>query len=340
MIYEGNDMVKRIIIDCDPGNGIPGANVDDGLAIALAIANPQISLELVTTVSGNTPRDTGYSVAKHIMNLLNLDIPVAKGAAQALLEPPLPWREHLDNNVKKQGLLHLWSDKGITHSSNSPVTINAAQAIGDLVCQNPKQISVVAIGPLTNIAHTIQLYPEFVDCVAEIIIMGGVFNVPGSLKDTNFAIDPEAAKVVLSSGAKITLAPYDVTTTTLLTHHDLDRIALNADPLSQYLVTTTRPWMDYSMQTRHIPGCWIHDALCVAYLIDPSFITSNPYIVDVALQGDYTRGSSRRWKPDTLRLTIGMPTLPTSTINVLETVDNQKLLSIIFDSLENFANKH
>ncbi|WP_392558974.1 nucleoside hydrolase [Orbus mooreae] len=330
-------MVKRIIIDCDPGNGIPGANVDDGLAIALAIANSNISLELITTVSGNTPRDVGYSVAKNITNLLNRDIPVAKGAAQALLEPAKPWREHLDNNVKRQGLLHLWSDTQINKAIEPQLSVNAAQAIGDLVCQNPQQISVVAIGPLTNIAHTIQLYPDFAKSVAEIVIMGGVFNVPGYLKDTNFAIDPEAAEIVLSSGAKITLAPYDVTTTTMLTHQDLDKIAQNRDPLSHYIVETTRPWLDFSMQTRHIPGCWIHDVLCVAYLIDPSFITSNSYIVDVALQGDYTRGSSRRWKPDGLRLTVGMPTTSAHTpINVLETVNNQQLLEIIFESLKNY----
>lgn len=330
-------MIKRVIIDCDPGNGIPGANVDDGLAIALAIANPNISLELITIVSGNTPRDTGYGVAKNIINLLDLDIAVAKGAAQALLEPAKPWREHLDNNVKKQGLLHLWPNI-IENTPIAPKTsANAAQAIGDLVCNNPNQISVVAIGPLTNIAHTIQLYPDFASSVAEIVIMGGVFNVPGYIKDTNFAIDPEAAKIVLTSGAKITLAPYDVTTTTMLTHHDLDEIAKNTNSLSQYIVETTRPWMNFSMQTRHIPGCWIHDVLCVAYLIDSSLITSNSYIVDVALEGDYTRGSSRRWKPNELRLVVGMPELPQFPINVIETVDNQKLLSVIFDALYNYS---
>lgn len=330
-------MIKRVIIDCDPGNGIPGANVDDGLAIALAIANPNISLELITIVSGNTPRDTGYGVAKNIINLLNLDITVAKGAAQALLEPAKPWREHLDNNVKKQGLLHLWPNIIENTPIDSKTSANAAQAIGDLVCNNPNQISVVAIGPLTNIAHTIQLYPDFASSVAEIVIMGGVFNVPGYIKDTNFAIDPEAAKIVLTSGAKITLAPYDVTTTTMLTHHDLDKIAENTNSLSQYIVETTRPWMNFSMQTRHIPGCWIHDVLCVAYLIDSSLVTSNSYVVDVALQGDYTRGSSRRWKPNELRLVVGMPELPQFPINVIETINNQKLLSIIFDTLLNYS---
>lgn len=330
-------MVKRIIIDCDPGNGIPGANVDDGLAIALAIANPNIVLELITTVSGNTPRDTGYRVAKTMLDLLNLNIPVAKGAAQALLEPAAPWREHLDNNVKKQGLLHLWPQTNTNKTIDHDLSVNAAQSIGELVCNNPHQISVVAIGPLTNIAHTIQLYPEFAHSVAEIIIMGGVFNVPGYLKDTNFAIDPEAAHIVLNSGANITLAPYDVTTTTMLTHHDLNIIAKNDDQLSQYLVTTIRPWMDFSMQTRHIPGCWIHDVLCVAYLIDPTFMVSQEYVVDVALEGAYTRGSSRRWKKDGLRLTVGMPPLPQSTISVIEQVDNQKLLSIIFNSLAQYA---
>lgn len=328
--------MRRIIIDCDPGNGIPGANVDDGLAIALALAAKDISLELITIVAGNTPREKGYHVAQQMMNRLSLDIPVVKGAAQALLEPSAPWREHLDNSVKKQGLLSLWQDMpevNIAPSSDIPA---AAQAIGELVCNNPGEITVVAIGPLTNIAQVIQLYPDFAKSVAEISIMGGVFHLDTYLKDTNFAIDPEAARIVLSSGANITLAPLDVTTTTMFTHADLDKVAEINSPLSQYLVETVRPWLDYSMTTRKISGCWIHDVLCVAQLIDPDMVTGDKYIVDVALQGDYIRGSSRKWKKDTVRLTVGMPEMTQQPITVLDSVDNTRLLALIIQALKEY----
>ncbi|MCO6506023.1 MAG: nucleoside hydrolase [Snodgrassella sp.] len=325
--------MKRIVIDCDPGNGIAGANVDDGLALALALAADSIKLELITIVAGNTPRDTGYRVARQLLQELNKDIPVVKGAAQALIEPAAPWREQLDNNVRKQGLLSLWDNLPPLPALNDYSAPHAAQAIGELVCGNPGEITVVAIGPLTNIAHTIQLYPDFARSVAEIVIMGGVFQLDGYLKDTNFAVDPEAAKIVIESGANITLAPLDVTTQTMLTHQDLDKLQSFANPLTDFIVRTSRPWMDYSIQTRHLAGCWIHDVLCVAKLIDSDIVTSSPYIVDVSTARDCTRASSRRWKEGALRLTVGMPEVIHQPVNVMESVDNQRLLEIIFNAL-------
>lgn len=325
--------MKRIVIDCDPGNGIAGANVDDGLALALALAADSIKLELITIVAGNTPRDTGFQVAHQLMQELNQSIPVVKGAAQALLEPAAPWREQLDNNVRKQGLLSLWDNLPPLPPLNDHSAPHAAQAIGELVCKNPSEITVVAIGPLTNIAHTIQLYPDFARSVAEIVIMGGVFQLDSYLKDTNFAVDPEAAKIVIESGANITLAPLDVTTQTLLTHQDLDKLQSFANPLADFIVRTSRPWMDYSIQTRQLAGCWIHDVLCVAKLIDESIVTSSPYIVDVSTARDCTRASSRRWKEGALRLTVGMPPVSHQPVNVMEQVDNQRLLEIIFNAL-------
>ena len=325
--------MKRIVIDCDPGNGIAGANVDDGLALALALAADSIKLELITIVAGNTPRDTGFQVAHQLMQELNQSIPVVKGAAQALLEPAAPWREQLDNNVRKQGLLSLWDNLPPLPPLNDHSAPHAAQAIGELVCKNPGEITVVAIGPLTNIAHTIQLYPDFARSVAEIVIMGGVFQLDSYLKDTNFAVDPEAAKIVIESGANITLAPLDVTTQTLLTHQDLDKLQSFANPLADFIVRTSRPWMDYSIQTRQLDGCWIHDVLCVAKLIDESIVTSSPYIVDVSTARDCTRASSRRWKEGALRLTVGMPPVSHQPVNVMEQVDNQRLLEIIFNAL-------
>lgn len=325
--------MKRIVIDCDPGNGVAGANVDDGLALALALAADSIKLELITIVAGNTPRDTGFQVAHQLMQELNQSIPVVKGAAQALLEPAAPWREQLDNNVRKQGLLSLWDNLPPLPPLNDHSAPHAAQAIGELVCKNPGEITVVAIGPLTNIAHTIQLYPDFARSVAEIVIMGGVFQLDSYLKDTNFAVDPEAAKIVIESGANITLAPLDVTTQTLLTHQDLDKLQSFANPLADFIVRTSRPWMDYSIQTRQLAGCWIHDVLCVAKLIDESVVTSSPYIVDVSTARDCTRASSRRWKEGALRLTVGMPPVSHQPVNVMEQVDNQRLLEIIFNAL-------
>lgn len=325
----------RVIIDCDPGNGIAGANVDDGLALALAIAAPEIQLEMITTVSGNTPSDVGYNVASHLVRSLNEEIPVYRGASSALMEASAPWREQLDNGAQRAKLEHLWDNLSPVPTLPKSVP-EAALRIGELVCQNPKQITIIAIGPLTNIAIAMQLFPELAENVAEIIIMGAVFNVPGYVKDTNFGIDPEAAYAVLNSGANITLVPMDVTVQTQMVHSDLDRFAELASPLSQFLVSTMRPWIDYSRATRQLAGCWVHDVLTVAWLLDKSIVTYELQQVAIELQGAL-RGKSYCLEP--LRLRIGIPELKTKPINVLQSVDNQKLLALIFQTIKNYSTK-
>lgn len=317
----------RVIIDCDPGNGIPGANIDDGLALALAIAAPQISLEMITTVTGNTPVEVGYAVAKDLAKRLDVPIPVYCGASRALREDPLPWREKLDHGVEHFGLRQLWEDVPTPQASRHAKPI-APEAIGELICHNPGEITLIATGPLTNVAIALQLYPQLIHAVKKIVIMGGVFNVPGYMKDTNFGLDPEAAHAVLTSGAPVTLVPMDVTTKTQMLHADLDRLASAENVLGRYLEQTIRPWITYSMRTRNLPGCWIHDVLTVAWLLDSSLATTTEDFLDVSLEG-LTRGMTCRYGRNTLRLDVGIPEPKGVMIEILQSVDNQKLLSLI-----------
>jgi len=322
--------MKRVIIDCDPGNGIAGANTDDGLAIALALASPALSVELITTVAGNTPSETGAQVAKDLLVRLNSAIPVVQGATQALQEDPLPWRTALDNRVPPD-MEKLW--QGVR--APAPVTVDgydAAEAIGELICDNPGEITLVAIGPLTNLATALQRYPAMAEAVAEIVIMGGVFALDDYIKDTNFGLDPEAAHQVLHSGAAITLVPMDVTTQTLLTHQDLSRITASDHPLSHFVRDTLRPWIDYSMRTRHLPGSWIHDVLVVAWLLNQRVANGTDYRVDIELRPGATRGKSWRYRTP-LRVDVGVPADAGALVHVLHHVDNALLLSVIEDAL-------
>ncbi|EJD6082632.1 nucleoside hydrolase [Providencia rettgeri] len=325
----------RVIIDCDPGNGVAGANVDDGLALALAIAAPEIQLEMITTVSGNTPSEVGFNVASHLVNSLNEDIPVYRGASSALIEASGPWRELLDNGAQRAQLNYLWDN--LPPVSALPKSApEAAWRIGERVCQNPHQVTIIAIGPLTNIAMAMQLFPEMAEKVAEIVIMGAVFNVPGYIKDTNFGLDPEAAHAVLNSGANITLVPMDVTVQTQMVQSDLDKFSVLQSTLSQFLVNTMRPWIDYSRATRQLAGCWVHDVLTVAWLLDKSLVTYEKKQVGIELQGAL-RGKSYYY--DALRLRVGIPEPMAKPITVLQTVDNQGLLGLIFASVSRYTAK-
>jgi len=319
--------MKRIIIDCDPGNGIAGANTDDGLAIALALASPALSLELITTVAGNTPCELGTRVAKDLVTRLGLAIPVVQGAQQALEEDPAPWRDALDNRVIESGLSTLWQD--VRQPADLPADAGeAADAIGKLICDNPGEITLVAIGPLTNVALAMQRYPAMAEAVAEIVIMGGVFALDDYIKDTNFGLDPEAAHQVLHSGATLTLVPMDVTTQTLLTQQDLTRLTAVDHPLTQFVRETLRPWIDYSMQTRQLAGCWIHDALVIAWLMNQRVASGIDYRVDIELRAGPTRGKSWRYRQP-LRVTTGIPDNCGALVHVLHRVDNARLLAII-----------
>ncbi|QIX95916.1 nucleoside hydrolase [Cedecea sp. FDAARGOS_727] len=327
--------MKRLIIDCDPGNGVAGANVDDGLALALALAAPEISLELITTVSGNTPSEVGYAVASDLVARLGMSVEVARGASRALIEPSAPWREHLDHKVDKVGLRHLWN--GVSAPQiNAATAPLAVHKMGELICNNPGEITLIAIGPLTNVALALQLYPQMAAAVKEIVIMGGVFNVEGYLKDTNFGIDPEAAHAVLTSGANIILVPMDVTTQTMMTHQNLDKLATCNNRLSDFLVETIRPWMDFSMQTRNLPGCWIHDVLTVALLLEPALVSGVEDYVDVSLSG-LSRGRTLRYGPENLRLTVNVEPPRGKPVMILQTVDNEALLALIDKNIRQFS---
>ncbi|CRH32448.1 hydrolase [Pantoea ananatis] len=319
--------MKRLIIDCDPGNGIAGANTDDGLALSLALASPGLSLELITTVAGNTPSDVGARVAKDLVTRLGCAVPVVQGARQALCEDPGPWRAVLDKRVEQLNLLSLWQGVPQPAMLEADAT-DAAQAMGQLICDNPGEITLIAIGPLTNVALAMQRFPDMAESVAEIVIMGGVFALDDYIKDTNFGIDPEAAHQVLHSGAAITLLPMDVTTQTLLTQDDLTRMTCREHPLTRFVHDTLQPWIDYSMQTRQLAGCWIHDALVVAWLLNQRVAWGTDYRVDIELRPGATRGKTWRYRQP-LRLDVGIPPDAGALVHVLHSVDNALLLSII-----------
>lgn len=321
---------RRLVIDCDPGNGIPGADIDDGLAIGLALAAPEVlSLELVTVVSGNTHRDQGYGVARTLLDRAGVEVPVYAGASRALLEPSEPWRLRQDANSSTQSVLDSWRDVAPPDAHDAYAALGAATQLVELVRANPHEITVVAIGPLTNLAHAIQIDPEFPELVHEIVIMGGAFNVPGFLQELNFGIDPEAAHVVLSSGARITLIPLDATSQTLLTHADLDRLLPTTSNLTRYLVETTRPWIDLAAAWRNIDGCLLHDPLAVAVLIDPTIAEFAEEIVGVELHGTLTRSRPVAWTEQNLRLHVGLSVPRQRPIRVAKVIDNEKLLTVM-----------
>lgn len=322
----------RVIIDCDPGNGVPGANVDDGLAVGLAIAaRDRIDLDAITIVAGNTTNRVGYAVAQTMLAEFGADVPLYLGADRALVEDPKRWRTHLDRGARDPTVAELWRDTPGPRQFDAAPSRPAAQAIGELATADPGEITLVAIGPLTNVALALRLYPGLAKAVSRIVVMGGVFDVDGYLVDTNFGCDPEAASAVLSSGATVTLVPLDVTVRTLLSGRDLDRLERIDNRLTRYLVPTLRPWVCYMEATRNIGGMRIHDVVAVALLLDPSIATSRRSAVSVELAPGLSRGRAARWTPGTLNSREDQACTEPPPIDVLVDIDNGRLLELLTD---------
>lgn len=322
-----------IIIDCDPGNGVPGANVDDGLALALAIGLPErFDLLAVTVVEGNSPVDAGVAVARWLLDHRQ-GIPVYRGADRPLLEPRAPWRRHLDRRSDGGLVERLWCDTPAPPTATSTAEgEHAAMALIRAVRERPGEITVVAIGPLTNIALAMRLSPRFANDVARIVVMGGAFDVDGYRADTNFAMDPEAAQIVMRSGARITLVPLDVTTQTLLRDEDIAGWRSSA-PSAERIIATTKPWVAYSREVRGLEGAWLHDVVTVALLADAALVRTRTYEVDVVRDAGPTRGHSVRWAPG-----AGQPAPTTADegvppggrpVDVVVSVDNDRLVGML-----------
>ena len=209
---------KLILLDTDIGT-----DVDDCLALALILASPELRLAAVTTVYGDT-----LLRARMVMKLLALrgaaGIPVATGAEKPLLgRVPVYWEGH-----EGQGLLDQADE------ARRPVAERAADLIVRRVMAHPGEITLVAIGPLTNVALAFLLEPRVPRALAGVTIMGGVVGGPGALDlpwtEHNFRSDPEAAHIVLASGAPIKVVPLDVTTQVRIRAEDAARIRAAGTP--------------------------------------------------------------------------------------------------------------
>lgn len=321
----------RVILDCDPGNGVPATDIDDGLALGLLLARPDITVEAVTIVTGNTHRDLGYQVARTMLDRVGADVPVHAGAANALLEPPGPWQEGREAPRTGELATRLWEGVDGPGEYDPGFDYSAAAEIARRVASEPGELTIVAVGPLTNIAHALQLHPGLAADVRRIIVMGGAFDVPGFLQELNFGIDPEAARIVLASGADITLVPLDVTMTTALLVEDIDRLRAADTPLAQYLADTTEPWIRYCERGGR-PGCRLHDPLAAALLIDPSLVTTERYSVDVQLC-DIVRSRPIRWNRESLHLAQGIDLPDTPEITVVTAADNDRLVDTLVSEL-------
>ena len=271
--------MRRILLDTDLAMGAPGSDIDDGFALALAIADPDMTVELVTTVHGNTDVFTATRLSRDLLARLgHPEIPVVRGAAGALMKPLSDWA---------------------APRSGEPQARRAATELVDRVMRAPGQLTVVAIGPLTNVALALLLEPELATAAVEIVVMGGAFERPTNLAampgEFNIWSDPDAAAVVLNSGARLRFVGLDVTRRVRLTRADADALGAERHPFGTFAAQCTHRWIDHHGSCN--PGdpleqdsCALHDPLALAATTTPELLTWRPAYVRVETSSPVTRG--------------------------------------------------
>ena len=243
--------MRKIIIDTDIG-------VDD--AFALRYGSLLFDLIGITTVDGNVPVDMATKNAKFFCKIYKKNIKVYKGASRPLSIKPTPPSFDIHGS---DGLGQAYEN------TCDAKTDNAVNFIIESVKRAPGEITVIAIGPLTNIAMVLNLYPDFAKEVKELIIMGGAFGTHGHTGNmSNFAEfnvfkDPNAADLVLSSSTPITIVPLDVTNEVQITADEIQKTH------DDFLINISKFYLDFSIKQKGFNGMAVHDALTIAYLKNP-----------------------------------------------------------------------
>lgn len=261
---------QKIILDVDTGS-------DDALAILLAEKSGKFEIQGITTVAGNTNLKQVMINTLKVLNLAKrLDIPVFKGASK-----PLEGKGRRGKTSGKDGLC----DVVLFSPNKKPEKLLAEKFLSKTVLTHPKEISIIATAPLTNIGKFLKKHPKIKKKIKRIIIMGGAVEVPGNVTpyaEFNFFNDPEAVKIVFESGVPITLIPLDVTMKVLISRDWLLRKhGESKDPITKFIVELVnnryklvgKDWM------------YLHDTLAVGVAINKNFVKTKKENLKVITKG-------------------------------------------------------
>jgi inosine-uridine nucleoside N-ribohydrolase len=276
----------RVIIDTDPG-------VDDALALLLAMRSPELKIEAITPVAGNVPLELTLPNALRMVEIAGrTEIPVAAGA-----KAPLVRRLVTASYVHGENGL---GGAVFPEPKTKPVKEPAAELIRQIVRRFPGEVTLLTIGPLTNIATALNTDPELAGMVRALVMMGGSLSggniTPAA--EFNIYVDPEAARIVFQSGIPITMVGLDVTRKTSLTEEHLRQLQAGQNPVSQAAATIARNALEHNRERGFVLGPNMHDSLAVAGFLDPSLLKLKEYYVDVETTGELTAGETLGYSPD------------------------------------------
>ena len=288
---------KKIIIDCDPG-------IDDSLAIMLALKSEELEVVGITIVSGNVHAKVGAENALKVLKELGrLDIPVYIGSCNPIKRKLIT----AEDTHGEDGLGESFFPKVEEVSYRE----GAIEFILDTL--RKEEITIIALGPLTNIARCLQKDEGATRNMEELVLMGGAFKSFGNcsqVAEFNFWVDPDAAEFVFNNlERKITMVGLDVTRKCVLTPNYIEMIKQLKEPLGEFITKITRFYVDFHWAQERTLGCVINDPLAIAYFINPNLCSGKEYYVDIVTEGKaigmslVDEGDFYRKKPNCLVLT-------------------------------------
>ncbi|WP_297991860.1 nucleoside hydrolase [uncultured Clostridium sp.] len=265
-------MKKKVIIDCDPG-------IDDSLALILALNSPELDVIGITTVSGNVKSDQGARNALKVLRLMGReDIPVYIGE-----EIPL------ERELVTAQDTHGEDGLGETDYKEADVEINYGGVDFILNSARNESISIIALGPLTNLAKAIEKDNDGFNMISEIISMGGAFKSHGNcsqVAEFNYWVDPHSVREVFEkSTVPFSMVGLDVTREIVLTPNIIELINQIGGDLANFIVDITRFYVDFHWKQERTLGCVINDPLAVGYFIDRSLCDGFTSYLDIVTDG-------------------------------------------------------
>ncbi|KAF5466159.1 hypothetical protein F2P56_016111 [Juglans regia] len=271
---------KKIIIDTDPG-------IDDAMAIFLALQSPEVEVIGLTTIYGNVYTTLATRNALHLLEVAGrTDIPVAEGSHVTITKGTKLRIADFVHGADGLGNQNFPPPKG------KPTEQSAASFLVDQANLYPGKVTVVALGPLTNVALAIQQDPAFSKNIGQIVILGGAFAVNGNVNpaaEANIFGDPDAADIVFTSGADVLAVGINVTHQVVLTDADRENLARSDGKFAQYLCKILDVYFSYHYDAYSTNGVYLHDPTALIAAVDPSLITYTEGVVRVQTCG-ITRG--------------------------------------------------
>ncbi|MGF1728184.1 nucleoside hydrolase [Photobacterium kasasachensis] len=320
-------MRKKIILDTDPG-------IDDAMAILFALAHPDIDLVGITTVYGNATIENGTRNALYLKEKFNFSCDIAKGTDKPIQRPP----------VGATVVVHGETGFGDLHSSEPEHACAdprpAYQYIIDTVKANPGEITLVTVGPLTNIALALDAAPEITSLVKEVVVMGGAFGMNGHrgnvtpYAEANIHDDPHAADKVFTADWPVVIVGLDVTEESFFSADYIDDLKAEGGKVGEFIWDVSRYYLRFYANKLGLEGCHVHDPSAIAYVIKPELFTLREGPIRVVTDGP-AEGLTLQKFDGRRHQTDDWAEMPEQKVGIA--VNDKELLALYRDSIINYS---